>query len=167
VTAPALPSPGAGAGSDSADARRGFAAGWRSADARRGFAGRIGLACALAVAVAAIIAVSQVSSTPHPRAAAEPANPDSLIAGAPLQRARCSNWLAASPADKALAISALTAIAGAPTEYKGIHGTALTRDEGYQLLTNACSNPLAKHFLLYELYNRAAGFRPAWLAQQP
>ena len=120
-------------------------------------------ACALALTAALAIPHGRT----HPRAPAPPANTDSLIAGAPLQSARCSNWLRASAADKALAMRALAYSVGGPTEYKGVRGTTLTTAEGYQLLDNACANPIARHFLLYELYIRAAGFRSLWANGQP
>jgi hypothetical protein len=138
VTAPALP-----AGEARASGRRARA--WAA----------VGAATVTAIVV---IALTHASPRTPPRASAPP-NPDSLIAGATLQNARCSNWLAASAADKGLAIRALEASVGAPTEYKGVRGTALSTAEGYQLLDNACANPIARHFLLYELYIRAAAFR--------
>jgi len=120
-------------------------------------------ALAAAIAGLAILVASLASSTPHTRLAARPApSLNSLIHGAPLQRASCSNWLAASAAERALAIRALIATVGAPTEYRGVRGTALTTPESYALLDQACRAPIARNFLLYEIYIRAAGFRSAW-----
>jgi hypothetical protein len=131
---------------------------------------RLGLP-AIAIAAACALALTGTLAMPtratHPRASAPSANTDSLIAGAQLQSARCSNWLRASAADKALAIRALAYSVGGPTEYKGVRGTTLTTAEGYQLLDNACASPIARHFLLYELYIRAAGFRSLWANGQP
>ena len=93
-------------------------------------------------------------------------NPDGLIAGQTLQQARCSNWLRASAVDRAFAVQSLAAVVGSPTEYKGVTGTTLTPAETYQLLDNACSNRIARNFLLYELYIRAAAFR-SLAATQP
>jgi hypothetical protein len=128
---------------------------------------RTGTAALLAACVlaAAAFAATHALSASKPHASAPAPNPDSLIHGARLQSARCSNWLAASAADKALAVRALTAAVGGPTEFKGVRGTTLTEAESYALLNNACSSPIAKHFLLYELYIRAAGFRSLWAGQ--
>jgi hypothetical protein len=134
---------------------------------RRAAPGRIAAgALALIAAAAVAFALAHPAVTTHPRASATPASADSLIAGAPLQSARCSNWLRASAADKALAVSALAYTVGAPTEYKGVRGTKLTTAEGYQLLDNACASPIARNFLLYELYIRAAAFQ-SLAVQQP
>jgi hypothetical protein len=116
----------------------------------------------LAGAAAAIVGAVGGTSVRAPVALAVPANPDGLIAGAPLQRAECSNWLAAGPADRALAVSALAAAVGAPTEYRGVRGTALTEAQAYQLLDSSCAGPISRHFLLYQLYIRAAAFRSMW-----
>ncbi len=121
---------------------------------------RIGIVLAALVAAgAATLALALPHSATHAGRPLPRANTDSLIAGSPLQTARCSNWLRASAADKALAIRALNYAVGAPTEYKGVRGTTLSDTQGYNLLNNACSNPIAKSFLIYELYIRAAAFR--------
>jgi hypothetical protein len=91
-----------------------------------------------------------------------PATGLELIHGAPLQRASCVNWLAASPAERSLASRSLAASVGAPTEYGGIRGTALTQAETYQLLDSGCSSGMARNFLLYEMYIRAAAFHSMW-----
>ena len=117
---------------------------------------RIG-AIAIAVAIAALFLLPGG----HHRAPAKHAphgNLNSLIHGAPLQRARCSNWLAASGADKELAVNVLQAVVGAPTEYKGYYGSSLSRDQAYNLFNQACSQRFARGFLLYGLYIKAAGF---------
>ena len=139
MTAPALPGP----------VRR----------ARLGTQARLGLAL---LAVAALAAVAMAFAHPqgatHPRVSAQPIDPNAPIHGQTLQQARCTDWLAATPAEKAAAVGSLSAIVGAPTEYKGVRGTALTAAQSYRLLDNACASPIARHFLLYELYIRAAAF---------
>ena len=122
----------------------------------------IALVAVLAI-VGVVLALTQSSPAPTPRAAD---NPHGLIAGATLQQARCSNWVRATAAEKAFAVRSLAGIAGAPTEYKGVRGTALTQGEAFNLLDGACAHSIARNFLLYELYNRAAGFRSLAL-QQP
>jgi hypothetical protein len=127
---------------------------------------RVLVAGLAAVAVIAMTFALTGSATHAPqRATAPPPNPNGLIHGATLQQARCSNWLAASARDQAFAVRSLAAVVGGPTEYKGTRGTTLTAGETYQLLNNACSNPIAKNFLLYELYIRAAAFRSLLPAQ--
>ena len=114
---------------------------------------------AVAVLAVTVAAAAALSGSPHRRAVAvEKPNLNSLIHGAPLQRARCSNWLAASRADKDLAVRALQAVVGAPTEYKGYYGSSLTRQQAYKLFNGACAQPYARGFLLYGLYIKAAGF---------
>jgi hypothetical protein len=118
----------------------------------------------LAAAVIGTLALIHLPAT-HPRAAAAPVNPDTPIHGQTLQQARCSDWLVATAAEKQAAVTALTAIVGGPTEYRGVRGTTLTRPEAYQLMTNACSSRIARNFLLYELYIRAAAFRSLAVAE--
>jgi hypothetical protein len=126
----------------------------------------LGAALAALVVTAALVAALMLASTHTARVGAPRpgAAPDlnSLIHGAPLQRARCTNWMAANPAERALASHALAMTVGGPTEYKGVRGTTLTDAETYALLDNACSARMARHFLIYELYIRAAGFRSQW-----
>jgi hypothetical protein len=112
-------------------------------------------------ALAALLALVGVLAFPHHATRAHTAavpNMNTLVDGQTLQQARCSNWLHASAGQRAAAVQSLAAIVGAPTEYKGVHGTALTKQQSYNLLNNACSAPIARNFLLYELYIRAAAF---------
>src|SRR4051794_23065990 len=120
--------------------------------------GRAIAAGVVVLVLAVAVAVAFGGGPTKQRAHAPTPNLNSLIHGAPLQRARCSNWLAASPADKELAVQALQAVVGAPTEYKGYYGSSLTRRQAYNLFDNACSQPVARGFLLYGLYIKAAGF---------
>lgn len=114
---------------------------------------------ALGATGAAILALTHASATTHPRpAAVARINADTPINGKTLQQARCSDWLAASAAQRAAAVASLTAIVGGPTEYKGVRGTTLSSAQAFQLMDNACSNRIARNFLLYELYVRAAAF---------
>ena len=126
---------------------------------RRSLRGAAAAALAVAAAIAGSLALGHAPAATHSAARAPDLN--SLIHGATLQRARCSNWLAASPAERRLAVQALAASVGAPTEYRGLRGSALTSAQTYQLFDNACSTRMAGNFLLYELYIRAAGFRSA------
>jgi hypothetical protein len=157
VTAPALPASGPAPAATGNAPRRPFA---------RTIA-PLGLAAAGAfAALAATLALTHTTATSPPRPAAAPVNPDAPLHGRTLQQARCADWTVAPAAEKAAAVSALTAIVGAPTEYRGVRGTTLTRPQAYQLLDNVCSKPLARNFLLYELYIRAAAFS-SLVPQQP
>jgi hypothetical protein len=118
---------------------------------------------ALPLAVAAFIAgvavllalVSQGGNTqPVTRVAA---GYNGLIGGVPLQSARCVQWNAGSGAERDRVAAALAHSVGGATPYG--RGTTLTSSQAHTLFDNACASPIAQHWLLYELYIRAAGFR--------
>ena len=79
------------------------------------------------------------------------------IGGLPLQQARCVQWRAGTPAQRAAVVRALAGVVGGPTG-TGRGGT-LTEGQAFELFDRACASRVARHFLLYELYTRAAGFR--------
>jgi hypothetical protein len=108
------------------------------------------LACALALAIA----------LPHAqRSPAGPRAPSwvALVGGQPLQQARCAQWLAAPGSERQRALKALHGVVGGPTPFG--RATALTSAEAERLFDRTCANPIARSFLLYELYTRASGFR--------
>jgi hypothetical protein len=113
----------------------------------------------LAAAGAIVLAFSQ----PEPRHDALPAATPAakpyagLIGGVPLQSARCEQWLAGSGAERNKVAAALAHSVGGATPYG--RGTTLSTGEAQALFDRACANPIAAHWLLYELYIRAAGFR--------
>jgi hypothetical protein len=111
------------------------------------------LLAALATGVA-ITAV--VLAAPGP-AAHHSAAYNGLIGGMPLQSAHCIQWTAGSGAERDRVAAALSASVGGATPYGP--GTTLTSSQAHTLFDNACANPIAQHWLLYELYIRAAGFR--------
>jgi hypothetical protein len=80
-----------------------------------------------------------------------------LIGGVPLQSAHCVQWNAGTSAERDNVAGALAYSVGGATPYG--RGTTLTTSEAHTLFDRACSNPIAQHWLLYELYIRAAGFR--------
>jgi hypothetical protein len=80
-----------------------------------------------------------------------------LIGGLPLQSARCVQWNAGSGAERDHVAAALSQSVGGATPYG--RGTTLTSSQAHTLFDNACASPIASHWLLYELYIRAAGFR--------
>jgi hypothetical protein len=80
-----------------------------------------------------------------------------LIGGAPLQSARCVQWNGGTGAERDRVAAALAHSVGGATQYG--RGTTLSSGQAHTLFDNACASPIAKHWLLYELYIRAAGFR--------
>ena len=94
----------------------------------------------------------------HPAGAAKAAaGYNGLIGGLPLQAARCVQWNAGTGAEKDQVAAALAHSVGGATPYG--RGTTLTTSQAHTLFDNACASPIAQHWLLYELYIRAAGFR--------
>jgi hypothetical protein len=114
----------------------------------------LALLAALACAALLVLTVPQAH-----RHAAGPHAPAwvALIGGMPLQQARCEQWLGAPQSERARALDALQRVVGGPTPFG--RATALTPAEGERLFDRTCSNPIARNFLLYELYTRASGFR--------
>lgn len=80
--------------------------------------------------------------------------------GVSLQAASCRDWRAASPQQRSNTVDRLEEVAAGPRE----EGSTLPDDVAYDTLDARCKRELARGFLLYELYNRAAGFRS--LAEQ-
>lgn len=80
-----------------------------------------------------------------------------LIGGMPLQQARCQEWLGATAAERERGVEALHGVVGGPTPFG--RATALTSAEAERLFDRTCAMPIARNFLLYELYTRASGFR--------
>jgi hypothetical protein len=113
----------------------------------------------VALASAALLALA---IAPHAHNASRPAAPHApswvaLVGGLPLQQARCEQWLAAPQSERDRALAALQGVVGGPTQFG--RATALTPAEGERLFDRTCANPIARNFLLYELYTRASGFR--------
>jgi len=107
-------------------------------------------------AFAAILAL--ILHMGHDRPAAAPnAHGLALIGGMPLQQARCQQWLGATTAERERGVEALHGVVGGPTPFG--RATALTTAEAERLFDRTCAMPIARNFLLYELYTRASGFR--------
>jgi hypothetical protein len=111
---------------------------------------------ALLVAVGAVCAagLALAERTAPPRSG-RPAL--ALVGGLPLQQARCEQWLGATSSERDRALSALHGVVGGPTPFG--QATALTPAEAERLFDRTCAMPIARNFLLYELYTRASGFR--------
>jgi hypothetical protein len=79
------------------------------------------------------------------------------IDGVSLQSANCENWWRASAAERGGAIAALTRSIGGRTPYGP--GTTLPAARVHALFDRVCAPTFTRHFMLYEIYVRAAGFR--------
>jgi hypothetical protein len=121
--------------------------------------GGAALAFGIAAVVAAVIVLLAVASQGgHEQAPARAAPAyNGLIGGVPLQNAHCMQWNAGSGAERDRTAAALAHSVGGATTYG--RGTTLTTAQTHTLFDNACASPIAQHWLLYELYIRAAGFR--------
>jgi hypothetical protein len=117
---------------------------------------RLALIAAI-VAVAGASAVGVVALTGSDSAErALPAGPV-LLDGVSLQSANCTRWWAAGEAERTAAVHALSRSIGGPTPYGP--GTTLPDARVQRLFDRVCAPAFASHFLLYEIYVRAAGFK--------
>ena len=85
----------------------------------------------------------------------EPAPEGPLGPGARLQTATCREWRAAPEEQRANTVDRLEEVAAGPRQ----EGGTLPDDVAYETLQARCSPDFARGFLLYDIYNRAAGFR--------
>lgn len=120
----------------------------------------------VALAVAGALSLTLAGDWPHgatrhvavrPPQAVAPTF-DGVLAGAPLQRASCANWKAASPAARAGAVGALRGLVGGASTTGGV-GTTLTDAQAFRLFDTHCATAATQGFLLYVIYARAAAFR--------
>lgn len=118
---------------------------------------RAGLVLVLVLVFGALSVQLAASGGHQPAARHAPAPTAGLIAGVPLQQARCAQWQAGSDAQRRRTVDALAHVVGGPTPYGP--GTTLTTSQAYALFARDCASPIANGFLLYELYIRAAAFR--------
>jgi hypothetical protein len=75
--------------------------------------------------------------------------------GLPLQAANSTAWWAAPEGERVAVVKALTQVIGGP---KGF-GSTLSDARAHRLFDTVCAPAFTSHFLLYEIYNRAAGFK--------
>jgi hypothetical protein len=116
----------------------------------------IAFVVALAATAALVLLVAAAADGPsHARAA--PQVYRGLIGGVPLQSAHCTEWNAGTSKERDAVSAALAYSVGGATPYGP--GTTLTSAEAHSLFDRACASTIAQHWLLYELYIRAAGFR--------
>jgi hypothetical protein len=110
-------------------------------------------------AVLALAVAVLVSGGGHPaaRPSARPsAKRPALIGGAPLQRARCAQWQRGTPAQQRAVVDALAATVGGPSG--STRGTTLPPADALALFDRACASPVARNFVLYQIYIQAAAF---------
>ena len=117
----------------------------------------VAFAVALLAAIAAALALASVAESPSVQPDHQAQLYRGLIGGKPLQSAHCAEWNAGSASERDQVAAALSYSVGGSTPYGP--GATLTSSEAHGLFDRACSNPIAQHWLLYELYIRAAGFR--------
>jgi hypothetical protein len=133
---------------------------------------RLGPAAAAlgAAALAVLLALVVPSSSHHDGArggadptpasaalAAESHGYNGTLAGAPLQRARCEQWLVASPSQRLDAVRGITSTIGGPSTTGGV-GTTLTDAQALGLFNRTCATRAARGFALYLIYARAAAY---------
>lgn len=118
-----------------------------------------GRVAALAVAAALVLmgALALASRDAAPARHRPSATPTALIGGLPLQQARCEEWVGASPSERGAIVRALAGVVGGPSTSGGV-GTTLSAARGNALFDRVCASRVARGFLLYEMYIRAAGF---------
>ena len=71
-----------------------------------------------------------------------------------LQSATCTDWQEATPQERRSAVDQLENVVAGPRK----EGNTLPDDVAYSTLDARCEPDLARGFLLYEVYIRAAGF---------
>lgn len=108
-------------------------------------------------AVAAVCAAALLAGCggddPPERAAAAADGP--LGRDARLQTATCREWRAAPAHQRRNTVDRLEEVAAGPRK----EGVTLEDDVAYETLDARCKPEFARGFLLYHLYNTAAGFR--------
>ena len=112
-------------------------------------------ALAVAIAVTAVVAaLAGGGEGGSARAARAPERV--LLHGVGLQSASCDQWIVAEEQERRAVVRAIRAAVAGPTP--GGPATTLPDDAAYALFERACKRREARHFLLYELYIRAAGY---------
>jgi hypothetical protein len=83
-----------------------------------------------------------------------------LTAGPQVSVFTCQDWNDADPQTRFSTVAKIRAFVGGPVTGSGANGngTVLDDEQAYKYFEDYCAADLAKHFLLYKLYGRAAGF---------
>jgi hypothetical protein len=126
------------------------ACGWARAERLRLGTSRSLAARRAVAAVCAAALVAGCGGDDPPKRADGPLGPD-----ARLQTATCRHWLAAPAHQRWNTVDRLEEVAAGPRR----EGVTLHDDAAYDTLQARCRPDFARGFLLYHLYNSAAGFR--------
>jgi hypothetical protein len=108
---------------------------------------------AVAALCATVLVAGCGGDDPPERAAARADGP--LDRNARLQTATCRDWHAAPAHQRRNTVDRLEEVAAGPRN----EGVTLQDDVAYETLQARCTPEFARGFLLYHLYNSAAGFR--------
>jgi hypothetical protein len=108
---------------------------------------------AVAALCAAVLVAGCGGGDPPERVAAPADGP--LGPSARLQTATCREWRAAPAHQRRNTVDRLEEVAAGPRK----EGVTLEDDVAYETLQARCKPAFARGFLLYHLYNSAAGFR--------
>jgi hypothetical protein len=114
------------------------------------------LVASAGIATTLLFAVSGCGGAPaaNPAGGAGPAG----LSGAPIQSATCGDWRNATVEERIATVKALQEAAGPKPGQE--HGATLPDERAYEIIDHDCRLDVARGFLLYELYNRAASFAP-------
>jgi hypothetical protein len=83
-----------------------------------------------------------------------------LTAGPRIEVFTCQDWNDADPQTRFSTVAKIRDFVGGPVTGAGANGTGTVLDDeqAYEFFDQYCDQELARHFLLYKLYGRAAGF---------
>jgi hypothetical protein len=112
------------------------------------------LAARRVAALCAAVLVTGCGGGDRPERSAGPAD-GPLDRDARLQTATCRDWRAAPAHQRRNTVDRLEEVAAGPRN----EGVTLEDDVAYKTLEARCKPEFARGFLLYHLYNSAAGFR--------
>jgi hypothetical protein len=83
---------------------------------------------------------------------------DGVVEGDPLQRVTCATWRRAGGTDRREVLAGLAGTVGGASTTGGV-GATLPSRVASGVLDQQCATRATRHFLLYVIYARAAGFR--------
>ena len=83
-----------------------------------------------------------------------------LTAAPPVQVFNCLDWNDSDPQTRFSTVAKIREFAGGQVTGAGANGVGVVLDDedAYEFFDQACEQELARNFLLYKLYGRAAGF---------
>ncbi len=83
-----------------------------------------------------------------------------VTAGPRVEVFTCEDWNRANPQTRFSTVAKIRDVVGGQVTGTGVSGTGTVLDDevAYDFFDQYCEQDLARHFLLYKLYGRAAGF---------